>query len=272
MINVPVVICPLEVERRAVAKALRGRARVIVSGPGKAAVKASVEMIAKDKDRPSLVVLFGVAGGLRDTEGTPRIGWVTDKDARTWTPACAPPGSGELVGMLGVDEPIVLPGKKRQMGEAYGAALVDMESHAFAPACEGARLRWAIVRGVSDGPDVVLPEGAMGWVDTKGKTRVGRVLAQSLLSPPTLIGAIGLWKRTGPALKAACGRLVELLEADRTAPHTIKVEVRAVAKPKVVSDLPNSAGSASGAKAGNLIEQQLGKRSMIIDKDPKKGR
>lgn len=265
MLNVPVVICPLMVERRAITKAMRGRAKVIVSGPGADAVKRAVEAVAKDKNQPSIVILFGVAGGLRDTEElTPRIGWVTDKNARAWTPSCAPPGSGELVGLLGVDDAITIPARKRQLGDAYGAALVDMESHAFAPACEAARLRWAIVRGVSDGPDVALPEGALGWIDAAGKTRIGRVLAQSLLSPPTLIAAIGLWKRTGPALKAATSRLVELLEADKNAPQTIKVEIRSLVKPKVVSDLP---GASTGAKAGNLIEQQLGRRTMMADQD-----
>jgi hypothetical protein len=156
------------------------------------------------------------------------------------------------------------------MGEAYGAALVDMESHAFAAVCEASRLRWAVVRGVSDGPDVALPAEALQWVDEKGKTRMGRVLAQTLLSPPTLAAAIGLWKRTGPALKAAAGRLVEMLEADKSAPQTIKVEIRTMAKPKVVSDMPGAAGAPASGKAGNLIEQQLGRRTMMVDQDRKK--
>ncbi len=43
--GVPVVLCPLEVERRAIAKAVGMRARVLVTGPGSLAITPALEAI-----------------------------------------------------------------------------------------------------------------------------------------------------------------------------------------------------------------------------------
>lgn len=210
--GVPVVLCPLEVERRHLARMLKLRARVVAVGPGADSVARSVaELRGPD---PSLIVLCGLAGGLIETERAPRIGWVMDRDGGFWTAPTVPPGDGEPVGVLGVDEPVKTPGRKRQMAEAYGAALVDCESHAFAAAATAANLRWAIVRGVSDGPGESLPTRVMDWVDGRGRTRLGRLVLSIVLEPSVLPAVLRLAMRAGPAMRAAAARVIELLEIE----------------------------------------------------------
>lgn len=244
----PVVICPLDVERRAAVKAVGDRADVIMCGPGGEAVSRCMAQIAAR--RPSIVVLFGLAGGLREGSIAPRITRVMDRDAHTWIPSAWPPIGGEEAALVGVDEPVLHPARKKQMGQAYGAALVDCESHVFAELACAANLRWAVVRGVCDGVDVQLPAHASTWVDASGRTRIGSLILSMVLNPSVLPAAIGLGRRARPALKAAAGRLLELLSAEQIRSSSPEVMIRAAgdSKPAV-------------AASSNPIEAQLGRAS-----------
>lgn len=202
-----------------------------------------------------MVILFGLAGGLREGERAPRISRVVDKDARAWLAPCVPPGESDPVTIVGMDEPVLHRARKRQMGTAYGAAMVDMESHAFAEACTQAGLRWAVIRGVSDGPDVDLPAGVTEWVNEAGKTRVWGVIFAAMLNPSVVPAAVMLARRARPALKAAAARLIELLNTEAAMGG-----VGAAAAPDVVVDRPMA--------SLNPIERQLGRRSARLN-DPK---
>jgi hypothetical protein len=248
-----VILCPLSIEQRAVAKAMRGRADVRLSGPGASNVRAAVEVLAPS--RPPLVVLFGLAGGLRELDRAPRIGRVLDKDGRAWAAPSVPPGESDPATIVGMDEPVLHRARKRQMGTAYGASMVDMESHAFAEACTQTGLRWAVVKGICDGPDVDLPAGVTEWVNEAGKTRLWGVLLAAILNPGVVPAAIALARRARPALKAASARLIELINTEAAMSGAALH-----APPQVVLE--------TAPPSFNPIERQLGRRSARLN-DPK---
>lgn len=209
----PVVICPLRYERSFLKKPLNNRATIVVSGPGPDQVAEAVAANAEPK--PPLVVLCGTAGALRECEPAPRIGAVLDSDAVRRTPSAMPPGSDEPVTVLGLKDVAGTVARKRQLAGAFGAHLIDTESHAFASACASRGLRWAIVRAVSDGPDEALPAGIEFWVDERGRARLLRLVGQCILEPPTLAAALRLRTRTRGAMRTAASRLLELLVQER---------------------------------------------------------
>lgn len=246
----PLILCPLGIEGRVIARTLRERAEVRVIGPGPGPIRDACEQAAVE--RPPLLVLFGLAGGLRDGTTAPRIGRVVDKDGRAWLVPVVPPGEEPAVTIVGMDEPVLQRARKHQMAGAYAAALVDTESHVFAACAADAGLRWAIIRGVSDGPNDELPAAVTEWVDALGRTRMHRVILGSILNPGVLPAVITLARRARPALRAASGRLLELLntEADPGNP----------AVPAVVV--------ASAGSSRNPIERQLGRKSARLNDPP----
>lgn len=206
--NDAVILCPLEIERRAAERAAAGRARVVRCGPGAAAVRKAVEDL-KD-EQPSLVVLFGVAGGLRYTPLAPRIAGVLSMASNEQWRVNYSVGSNSESGVmvLGVDEVVYSPIRKRFLRRRYRhASLIDCESHAFADAISAKGCRWTIVRGVSDFPHQALPKQCATWVREDGTPRVGRVM-KDLARRPWLLGEVlALNSRTNAALAAAGERL-----------------------------------------------------------------
>ncbi len=244
--GVPVVLCPLEVERRAIAKAVGMRARVLVTGPGSLAITRAMDSLVDE--HPPLVVLCGLAGGVAQSLLAPRIGWVLDKDAMSVTVPVVPPGSDEEVRLLGLDEPVLKRHRKEAIAAAYGATLVDCESHAFAAAAERLGFRWSIVRGVSDGPTLSLHECVPTWVDPRGRTRRWRVFFDSIFHPSVIPSIIRLSVNSRGALRIATGRLLELLAAEQ--------QLRYGERGLPPTTLPKRAGVAPGP---TIIEQQLGR-------------
>ncbi|RMH28244.1 MAG: hypothetical protein D6693_04105 [Planctomycetota bacterium] len=204
-----VVLCPLMVERRAAARAVGSRAEVRCTGPGEAAIARAVRSL--NPAETALVVLFGVSGGLRQMGEAPAISGVIDaRTGERWSPTLVAPGPGAVV--AGVDEPALTPSAKRAIAERTGASLVDCESHAFARVCASAPIAWAVVRGVSDGPDEALPAQAAHWVDDRGCARVGRVIRDCVRRPALIPAVARLGRRSSRALRAASGRLTALVD------------------------------------------------------------
>lgn len=222
------ILCPLEYELKAVARALeRARAHapasmppasaieVIGSGPGPANTTFAVGKLAGRRIAPALIVLVGLAGGLRRTELCPRIGQVTDLTGARRSVRVQPPGGGAGVTVVGVEQPVRTIGEKRSLLERTGADLVDCESHAFAFECERTGLNWSVLRGVSDGPNHTLPAQVSRWTDPWGKTVPGQVRADLLRNPMLIPGVIGLARRSSRAIDAAATTLVALLRDRR---------------------------------------------------------
>lgn len=207
----PVVLCPLEIERKAAAKAVGDRALVIRTGPGAQAVRRAADGLRADP--PPLVILFGVAGALRYPSLCPRIDRVIDEErGRVWRVSYLMPGDTKPVGVLGVNEVVPTPGRKRVLRRRFhDAALVDCESHGFAEVMATAGMRWTVIRGVSDWPHQLLPRQCVDWVREDGRT-AGRVVARDLARRPWMLGEVlALRLRTNAALKAASHRLSRLL-------------------------------------------------------------
>jgi len=202
------VLCPLEIERRAAARRVGATCEVRRIGPGAGNVTRAMGTI--DPQAYSLVVLFGVAGGLTQTERAPVVGEVVDRETgERWKPPAAHDGAGVTV--VGVDIPVGSPEAKRELHEKFGASLVDCESHEFARRCEAVGARWAIVRGVSDGPDDTLPAESTGWITSDGRTRLAGV-ARSCVRNPLIMGSLlKLGRQTKSALAAACDRLEQVV-------------------------------------------------------------
>lgn len=180
-----VVVCPMEIEAAAVRRAARGTGvEVIRSGIGKEAIVRAVEARVGRVGRgpaPGVVILAGVCGALRPVDDVPPIARVIDEHGGEWTGGIGMVGSGRT--LVAVDRVVSTPGEKRALADATGAALVDMESHAFAAACERLGLAWGVVRGVSDTPEETLPGEVLGWITPDGRTRAVRAVADMVMKP-----------------------------------------------------------------------------------------
>ena len=185
-----VVFTPMEVERAAVAAAieaadLASHVDLVRTGIGRDRVLAALNtVLVRRRSPPALVILAGCAGGLTDLDldARPAIAMIVDEQGREWTPAVIEPGE-EPVAVLGVDRLIDEPRDKRRLHELTGASLVDMESHAFAARCGELDWPWAVVRGVSDGPDHRVPPIILSWINPDGTSRTGKALRDLLVRP-----------------------------------------------------------------------------------------
>ena len=180
------VFCPLGFERRAFMRF--GKLPVVTTGPGADAIRRAFA----ERDRwpvrePRLVVLLGLAGGLRDgvkSGEAATVATIVDNDGRTLFRSATRGATAAVVESAAL---VTSPSEKRALAARSRADLVDMESHAFAECATRARLPWAIVRGVSDDAASTLPPEFAGFIDERGETRLSRVLA-SVARRPSLLG------------------------------------------------------------------------------------
>ena len=196
-----IVFCPMEIERKAVARELRGAGlpdtRVVQTGIGKDAIVRAAKAEFDRAAPGTLFVLAGACGGLSHTTDVPPIARVIDEHGAQWTPRTADPRG---VTLIAVDHVVATPRDKRALAERTGAAIVDMETHAFAAACEAAGVPWTVVRGVSDTPDETLPAEVINWVRPDGGTYAARA-AIGLLTKPSLVPhIIGVVRRANRVL------------------------------------------------------------------------
>jgi hypothetical protein len=197
------IVCALEFEAKALRRTARERGWQLDSiGPG----ARRMEQWAAFAVLPpgSLVVLAGVAGGLTDAhrDGAVRVGSVVAPDGREWRAEVPGSWADPTVRCLAADEVLATPAAKRAAAAATGAAIVDLESAAFARIASARGWRWAIVRGISDAVDDRLPDGVAGWTDHSGRTRVGEVAASLLARPWVLPQVIALGRRSAAAMRA----------------------------------------------------------------------
>jgi hypothetical protein len=178
------------------------RVRLVQTGIGRDAI---VRPLGGEGGRTpgTLVILAGAAGGLAPgLDDAPPVGRVIDTHGGAWTPTAGagPETGGGSVTVVGVDHIVEGPSDKRALHDRTGASIVDMESHAFADACTGLGIAWAIVRGVSDTPDQTLPAEVLGWIDPAGETRTLRAAADLLTRPRLIPHVAGVLRRSGRVL------------------------------------------------------------------------
>ena len=205
------VFCPMEIERKAVERALRKASlrdvRVVQTGIGKDAVVRALAAAAAGARAGDLFVLAGACGGLAVSEDVPGIAAVTSEHGGRWTPRFA-----DLKGvtLIAVDRIVATPADKQRLAAETGAKIVDMETHAFAAECERRGLAWTVVRGVSDTPEETLPAEVIGWVKPDGGTRAVRA-AMDLARKPSLVPhIIGVVRRANRVLPKVGVRVAEV--------------------------------------------------------------
>jgi len=205
----PLVFCPLGFERRAFRRF--GKLPAITTGPGAAAIRRAFA----ERDRwpvrnPRLVILLGLAGALdpRIRAGSAVAATRVVLDGSTATSSSlahrgesldpSPDDRASPVSVVESNAPAIDAATKARLRAETGADLVDTESRAFATCASSAGLAWAIVRGVSDGADDALPQEVPGFVDDRGETRIGRVLA-AVARRPTLLAELASLARSSRA-------------------------------------------------------------------------
>jgi nicotinate-nucleotide adenylyltransferase len=206
-----IVFCPMKIERTAVQRALRAaglhHARVVQTGIGKDAIVKELRRVAAGHEPGSLMILAGACGGLTQTDDVPRIAAVVDEHGGRWTPRFADAAG---VMLIAVDRIVAGPEDKRELAASSGAAIVDMETHAFAAECERRGLAWTVVRGVSDTPEETLPAEVLGWVTPSGGTHVGRAVWDMLRKPSLIPHIFGVVRRANRVLPKVGRRVVEI--------------------------------------------------------------
>lgn len=207
------IFCPMEIERKAVARALRasGRrnVRVAQTGIGKDAILRELAHAAQIAPAGTLMVLAGACGGLRPTSAVPGIAAVIDEHGGRWRPRFA---ADDGVVLVAVDRIIATPADKRSLAEKSGASIVDMETHAFAAECERRGLAWTVVRGVSDTPEETLPSEVLAWVKPDGGTRAMRAAIDLALHPSLIPHVLGVVRRANRVLPKVGERVAQIVE------------------------------------------------------------
>lgn len=201
----------MQIEHRAVARELR-RARLegislVQTGIGREAVVQAVNRTGRGS---GLIILAGACGALSSVDEVPVVSRVIDEHGSEWS--TGHPGG---VTLIGVDRVVSTPGAKQQLASQTGAAIVDMESHAFVAACDRLGVPWGIVRGVSDTPDETLPHEVLDWITPAGDTRTSRAV-WDMLRRPRLIGHIVPVMRRSNRVLPRVGEAVVRMIRERT--------------------------------------------------------
>ncbi len=180
------ILCPTGYEARALRRAARvPRSLVMVTGPGADAVRRAV---ARVRDRVDRVLLVGLAGGLDPSVSAGAayaVRSVRSFEGRGYDAPWVLRGlpTAALVTAPAIVESVAA---KSELAARSGAALVDLEGFAFAEQASMERLRWGIVRAVSDGHDQELPPGIGELVSPRGRTRHLRAAIWMLVNRPRL--------------------------------------------------------------------------------------
>jgi len=209
-----VVVCPLEVERKAVARRVGDRCEVVRCGPGQWGVRDAVQRCADGG--AGTLILAGLAGGLRDTDACPAVARVVDGHGRAWVPTFGIAGG---VTLLGVERALLTTEAKRGAAASSRAELVDCESHAFAASASALGLRWGVARAVQDGPGESLPAQCERWVGEDGRTRIGRVLLDLAANPGLIPTVRAMGRRSAERLELCARRVEALVDEVASAPR-----------------------------------------------------
>ena len=184
----PILLCPLQFERRALlAAGLDDCCDIVCCGPGDAAGVWVKDNCVTNINSP--LILVGLAGGLRDglLTSTAHIAEkIIDEKGNSWTPTFKFSDNASQVTIVSTRHVIVTPQAKRALAEQSNADIVDLESANFAAAASACGCQWAILRGISDCASDSLPRDIDRWVDSKGSTVPSAVVGSILRKPAVL--------------------------------------------------------------------------------------
>ena len=208
----PILLCPLQFERRALlAAGLDDCCEIVCCGPCDAAGIWVKDNCQANTNSP--LILAGLAGGLRDglPASTARVAnKVIDEQGNSWTPTLNISEIASQVTIVSTEHVIVTPQAKRALADRSGADIVDLESAGFAAAASANDCQYAIVRGISDCVDDSLPDDIDQWVDSKGSTIPSAVVG-SILRRPAVLGDIRKMRSASIAAMQAVSDIIKLL-------------------------------------------------------------
>lgn len=210
----PLVICPLEFERKALQRALPSElCEVHCCGPGAAAIARWFARIGP-AHRP--IILAGLAGALVAGIGSGSactISEVIDPESgsRERPTLSARAGINTARTITSLAKVALNQQAKAQLHQQTGAELVDLESVAFAHAAISRGWPWAIVRGVSDDLRASLPREIDEWVDDRGRARPLAITKSLVRRPTELRALLRLGTASRHAMKNVAGLIVHLL-------------------------------------------------------------
>lgn len=185
------------------ARVLRRCAGVRVACSGADAARAR-RLVTGLLDGCDAIASFGLAGGLDPalpsgslclpeavmTPAGVRIPVDADWRARLIDALGTPEASTPL--LIGLNEPVATPARKRALFAGTGAAAIDMESHAVAQAAHGRGVPFLVIRAVADAADRGLPPWLGGVIGEHGRPRIGALLAGLARNPGDLAALIRL--------------------------------------------------------------------------------
>jgi adenosylhomocysteine nucleosidase len=173
----------------------------IAAGPGVMVVcrtaGSELERVADTAVRQGYrgMISFGVAGGLASHL---RAGdWVVasaireNETVRATDAAWSRKLLGKIDGaihapILGVDDPVAEPAKKRELHRTTGAAVVDMESHTMARVASEHKLAFAALRVVVDPAHREVPPAALINMRPDGRANIWAVMRDLMMRPSQL--------------------------------------------------------------------------------------
>lgn len=186
---------------------------VVVGGGSSARVEAGLAQFHAAKPLQA-VLSFGVAGGLapglRPGDLVAPAAVLSGSTAfachQGWTRHLARSASKVGLGpLLGVDEPIHAPERKRRLHKQTGAVAVDMELHGAARFAYANNLPFAVFRAISDPRDRAIPSAALAGFKPDGSTDVWAVLAALARNPGQTAALIATARDAKAAFDALLG-------------------------------------------------------------------
>ncbi len=160
------------------------------------------------------VLSFGVAGGLAPglrpgdllAPAAVLSGSTSYACHQGWTQHLARSASKTNQGLLlGVDEPIHAPERKRRLHRQTGAVAVDMESHGAARFAHAQNLPFTVLRAISDPRERAIPSAALAGFKPDGSADAFAVLAALAKSPRQTAALIRTALDARAALNALLG-------------------------------------------------------------------
>jgi adenosylhomocysteine nucleosidase len=182
----------------------RGILKVILVGMGKRNAERAIRT-ALAKERPTLVLTCGFAGGLRPDLAMGAVVFAADPETGL-EPALLAAGA-RPARFHCADRVAATMEEKRRLWEATGADAVEMESQVICATCREQKIPCATVRVILDTASEELPLDFNRLMTADQKLSYGK-LALALARSPGKVGAL---LRMQKEAEAAAGKLAEVL-------------------------------------------------------------
>ena len=208
----PLILCPLAHEYGAIRRHL-GRdcpMKLACTGPGTRGILRWFESTDALQEG-STVILAGLGGGLTTTLDHGDVVCASEVIHEDGTSLKSPVSARNIpsASIFSSEQLVHSSSDKSTLNTRSGAEVVDMESSAFARACNARGLNWLVLRAVSDVHDEDLPHQVAHWIDDTGRARPWTI-TRDLLRHPTLVGDC---MRMRSSSKLALDRLAVHLQA-----------------------------------------------------------